>query len=412
MFDMTKSEVKEAKAQILTKLKEADKQLKEKFLDKLRDLNKKRHAAIPTLKPLHACNHCLKSNLFKVKYDETGRITSIYDKKRNREWLAGKGNDIQVFEDRPNHWDAWDVNDWFEQKPLDILHLDHAEVVETGALRATVRFHYTTPNGSTIHQDVCIYRSIPRIDFKTNMDWHEQHTLLKVAFPVTVHASHATYEIQYGSIERPTSRNTTWEAAKFEVSGHRWTDLSEGHGGVSLLNDGKYGHDIHHNVMRISLLRTPVHPDPQSPSPPFWFLDDPNVFTDQGKHETNYSFFPHDGDWRNGSVRQGYQFNQPLRVVGGSIGWDDAASVDNEAVYIETLKQAEDGNGFILRCYEAHGSRGDVSLKLPFGIGFAEATDMLEQPTAEEEAPVLEDGKMYFSIKPYEIRTFRILPIS
>jgi len=406
-LDLSKDEVKEIRLRVLVHVSKSNKALKEKNLEKFRKSQKaivKPTSAAPSL---IATEEGMENEFFHIRFNPSGGLDSIYDKRLQREWLTGKGNDLQTFEDRPNSWDAWDVNDWFEQKPLDLLTLEQVAVLENGPIRATVRFDFKTCNGSTLSQLVMMYRAIPRIDFRTVMDWHEQHVLLKVAFPVSVHSASAAYEIQYGTIERPTSRNTTWEQAKFEVSGQRWTDLSDGSGGVSLLNDGKYGHDIHHNVMRISLLRTPVHPDPQAPHPPFHFLDDPNVFTDQGTHEVNYAFYPHTGDWRSGTVQAGYAFNQPLRTVNNGPVLENGISVSDMACIVETLKKAEDGDGYVLRVYEAHGGSRNVAITLPFGVTDATCTNLMEDPEPTEQV-VLTENTLSFSLKPFEIRTFRL----
>ncbi len=407
-LDLSKEEVKEIRDHVMSHVAKSNKNLKEKALEKFRKTQK------AVLKPMvetgrpQANETGMENAFFRVTFNPDGSIDSLFDKRLQREWLTGKGNDLQTFEDRPNSWDAWDINDWFEQKPLGLLNLEQVTVVENGPIRATVRFDYKTHNGSVVSQCVVMYQSIPRIDFRTVMDWHEQHVLLKVAFPVAVHSASASYEIQYGTIERPTSRNTTWEQSKFEVSGHRWTDLSDASGGVSILNDGKYGHDIHHNVMRMSLIRTPVHPDPQAPHPPFHFLDDPNVFTDQGEHEVNYAFYPHAGDWRNGTVQAGYVFNQPLRSITNGPILENGLSVSDDACLVETLKKAEDGEGYILRVYEAHGGTRTVTISLPFSITKISCTNLMEVPEPIEHVEKTSENSLTFSLKPYEIRTFKI----
>ena len=151
---------------------------------------------------------------------------------------------------------------------------------------------------STITQTMRLASGSRRLEFDTEVDWHERHKFLKVAFPVDVHASRATYEIQFGHLERPTHTNTSWDVARFEVCAHRWADLSEPGYGVALLNDCKYGYDIHGNVMRLSLLRAPGWPDPES---------------DQGAHRFSYALFPHAGDLRAaGVVAEAEAFNLPL----------------------------------------------------------------------------------------------------
>lgn len=357
----------------------------------------------------------LENDRFRVTFDERGQIASIYDKELQREWLAGPGNVFQTFEDRPNHWEAWDVNDWYQQKPLDLFGLVKAEVIEQGPVRVVMRLDHSTANGSHIEQDVVLYRTIPRIDFLTRVDWREQRVLLKTAFPVAVHSPHAAYDIQFGSIERPTHHNTSWDAAKFEVCAHKWSDLSEGNGGVSLLNDCKYGHDVRDNIMRITLLRNAAHPDARCPTPSYLFPDQESeiIYTDTGMHEVRYAFFPHPDDWRSGTVQQAYSFNSPLRVIQGTATVAEACAVSDPALVIEALKRAEDGNGYILRVFEAHGGRHQAAIRLPFALASVEPTDLMERPSpGEGPVEIIDEQSISFFIKPYEIRTFRLHIVS
>jgi alpha-mannosidase len=184
---------------------------------------------------LRASRTTLENALVRVKLDRVGRVRSLYDKRADREVLApGElGNRLQCFDDRPLGSDAWDVEAWFEEKGWEITKVMRAELVEAGPVRAVVRFTKRTEKSELI-QDVMLYRHSPRLDFCTGVEWHEKRVLLKVAFPVDILSSHATYEIQYGAIERPTHRNTSWDVGRFEVTGHKWADLSEGGYGVSL----------------------------------------------------------------------------------------------------------------------------------------------------------------------------------
>ena len=370
--------------------------------------------------PLAATDRQLESDRFRVRFDDAGHVVSLWDKALGREWLSGPANVFQTFDDRPNQYEAWDVDAWYAEKPLDLFVLHSAEVVEAGPVRAVLRQTYGTPAGSTIEQDVVLYRSVPRIDFDTRVDWRERRVLLKVAFPVAVHAAHATYEIQFGAIERPTHRNTTWEQARFEVAAHRWTDLSEGGGGVSLLNDSKYGHDVHDGTLRITLLRNPVYPDPRSPWEEYRLpgREAEVVHTDTGEHRFRYAVFPHAGDWRRGTVRQAHAFNSPPRVTPGAApsgaeapGAPPASgAVTGDGAVVEALKRAEDGDGLVLRVYEAHGARGPASVRLPFRVASAEPVDLMERPTEDDGPVTLDDGALAFDLRPFEIRSFRVRP--
>ena len=170
-------------------------------------------------------------------------------------------NVLQLFDDRPHLHDAWDFDHSYERTKWEPNAAESMEVIERGPVRAVVRVVRKTER-STITQDITLYASSSRIDFVTKVDWREKHVLMKVAFPVDVRASNATYEIQYGTIERPTHHSTAADRGKYENTALRWVDLSEGNYGVSLLNDCKYGHDVRENVLRLSLLRSSIDPDP------------------------------------------------------------------------------------------------------------------------------------------------------
>ncbi|WP_420455653.1 alpha-mannosidase [Rubrivirga sp.] len=359
---------------------------------------------------LVATDRSLDSGRFRLAFGDDGTITSLADTALDRQWLSGPGNVFQTFDDRPNQWEAWDVNDWYAEKPLGLFSLESSEVIEAGPVRAVLRQTHTTPAGSTIRQDVIVYRTVPRVDFDTHVDWRERRVLLKVAFPVAVHSAHAAYEIQFGTIERPTSRNTSWEQSRFEVAAHKWTDLSEGGGGLSLLNDSKYGHDIRDDVMRITLLRNPVFPDPRSPWQEYRLpgREDEVRHTDTGKHRIRYAVHPHAGDWRAGTVHQARAFNSPLRVVPGVAAATAGGAITTDGVKLEALKQADDGDGFIVRVYEAHGARGAATVRLPFEVASAEAVDLMERPC--DETVALDDGALAFHVLPFEIRTVRVRP--
>ncbi len=237
-----------------------------------------------------------------------------------------------------------------------------------------------------------------RIDFETEIEWREDHKFLKVAFPVAVRSPRATYEVQYGHTERPTHYNTSWDIARFEVCAQRWADLSEGDYGVALLNDCKYGYDIHGNVMRLSLLRAPTAPDRQA---------------DRGRHEFVYSLLPHGGDFRAGGViEQACALNMPLRLAeaepraGALPERRSFFEVDCPAVVIEAVKYAERDQSIIVRLYEAHGSRGPVTLKTPLPVKHAFYADLMERAGA----PVVCDGgEIAFEVKPFEIVTFKLI---
>ena len=234
----------------------------------------------------------LENALLRVELNAAGDIVRIYDKANRREVLpAGAvANQFQAFEDRPKDWDAWDVDIFYDDRMWLAEPAEAIRVVEAGPLRATLEIKRRILH-SAYTQRISLAAGSPRLDIATTIDWRERHILLKVAFPVDILAPAATYEIQYGNVQRPTHRNTSWDWARFETCAQKWADLSEGGYGVSLLNDCKYGHDIggtnhrYGNVMRLSLLRSPTYPDPEA---------------DQGEHRFIYSLLPHAGGWETG----------------------------------------------------------------------------------------------------------------
>jgi alpha-mannosidase len=271
-------------------------------------------------------------------------------------------------------------------------------MVESGVLRQTVEIKRKIMN-SEVTQRISLQHNSPRLDFDTSVQWNERHTLLKVAFPVDVLATQATYEIQWGNVQRPTHRNTSWDWARFETCAHKWVDLSEGDYGVSLLNDCKYGHDIHGNVIRLTLLRSPTIPDPVA---------------DFGGHRFVYSLLPHRGPWSEITQREAYLLNDPIIVYQPAArpGWGQAArldslvSTDAPNVILETIKRAEDGQGIILRLYESHRKRGPVKVRTGFNLEAAWVTNLLEE---NESALSFENNSLQIDLKPYQIVTLRLL---
>ena len=244
-----------------------------------------------------------------------------------------------------------------------------------------------------------IHAGLPRIDFPTQVDWREHQVLLKAAFPVTVNSPRATFEIQWGNVERPTHWNTSWDWARFESCAHKWIDLSEGDYGVSLLNDCKYGHDVKGHTMRLTLLKSGIMPDPQA---------------DQGRHEFAYALLPHQGDWRAGeTVRHAYLFNMPARAVhvpdarqGLLPATAALLQTDRPGLVVETVKPAEDGPGLIVRVYDAHNTRGAATLTFARAIVAAEETNMLEEPIGPAD---FAGHELRLAVRPYGISTFRVV---
>jgi len=343
----------------------------------------------------------LENDFLRVVFNDNGDITRIFDKKANREILPPNtiANQFQAFEDRPKSWDAWDMDIFYDDKMWLAEPASSIKVVEYGELRQTIEIKRKIQN-SEYTQRISLSHNSPRLDFDTRINWNERHTMLKVAFPVDVLSPQATYEIQWGNVTRPTHRNTSWDWARFETCAQKWVDLSEGDYGVSLLNDCKYGHDIHDNVMRITLLRSPTMPDPMA---------------DFGEHEFKYSLYPHAGMWNEETQREAYLLNDPIIVYRSNVeglkseklvtSLQSLVSVSSPNVIIETIKRAEDGNGIIIRLYESQRQRGRVQVKFGSAVDLAWVTNLLEE---NESALSVENDSISLNLKPYQIMTLRV----
>jgi alpha-mannosidase len=340
----------------------------------------------------------IESPYYRIVLNKAGQITSLFDKEAGREVVpAGMAaNVIEAFEDKPMNFDAWDIDIYYLEKPYAVQYPAQWEVLESGPSRVVLAFEWQFLQ-STIKQQMIVYANRRRIDFKTEVDWHEHQVLLKAAFPVAVRSTKATYEIQFGNVERPTHWNTSWDYAKFETVAHKWVDLSQRDYGVSLLNDCKYGHDVKDNVIRITLLKSGIEPDPNA---------------DQGHHEFTYSLLPHAGDWYAAdTAREAYELNYPLRAAyadapGGSLpSAESFIKVHGESAILETVKKSEADSSLILRFYEFGNRTCPVEVELSSEITSVHECNLLE----EVEAPVpFSERKFAFELKPYEIRTFKI----
>ena len=339
----------------------------------------------------------LENDLLRICFNSKGHVTSVYDLSVSREVLAkgALGNVFQIHRDLPLTSDAWDVDVFYKETHEDIDGLVAMELCDEGPLRSAVRI-VRQFGKSRIEQRVVLCANSARIDFVTKVDWQEDQKILKVAFPVNVLSTRATYEIQYGHLDRPTHDNTSWDVARFEVCAQKWADLSESGYGVALLNDCKYGYDIRANIIRLSLLRATISPDPKA---------------DRGPHEFTYSVLPHVGTFQDaGVIEQAYALNSPLLVrpavprVGKLPPTHSFFRTDREGVIIESVKVAEDGRGLILRLYEAHGARGMFQLSTTLPVRKVEQTDILECPI---ETVKLTGKSIRINLTPFEIITYR-----
>ena len=345
-----------------------------------------------------ATTRLLENDVLRVTIAENGELESVYDKENGREVLTGRGNTLTVFIDKCVHETAWNLEKNYQKKFWALDTADSVEVIEQNALRGVVRIKRTF-HKSAITQDIVLYAHARALRFETTVDWHESDKLLKAAFPVSVLNTQAAFEIAHGAIQRPTHRNNSYDAAKFEQCAHKWADLSEGDYGVSLLNDCKYGHDIEGSRMRLTLLRAPTCPDP---------------IGDHGPHAFIYCLYPHAGTWQTAdTVREALVLNvAPIaHAVAPQEGTLPAAQsfieTDRGDIVIDAFKTAQDGDGMILRLYEAKQMRGDVTVRV--NLPFTRVTECNLMETDEQDLPVT-DGAFRFTVRPFEVRTFRLRP--
>ncbi|UCE18328.1 MAG: alpha-mannosidase [Gemmatimonadota bacterium] len=345
----------------------------------------------------NATGNSISSQWFQLDINpQTGNWARLYDRKRQVDVLEPgmAGNVLQAFEDVPEAWDAWNIG--YTGRSWNIEDVESIEIIEQGPLRARMRIVRTFGKSRFI-QDIILYNDIARIDVENQIDWHEDHILLKAAFPVNVRSDVVTCEIPYGTIDRKTMPVTSQDSAKFEISAHKWIDMSDGSYGVGLLNDSKYGHDVRGNMMRITLLRSPKWPDPGA---------------DMGHHSFTYSLYPHAGDWREAQThRRGYELNCPLiaRIESPHTGelppQHSFVSIEPENVVLSVAKKAEDSENLIVRFYELCGTETRAEISLPLSFRGAHETDLLENLGSELE---VKGNTIYVPTKPYEIKTITV----
>jgi alpha-mannosidase len=330
----------------------------------------------------------LENDVVRVALAPDGTLASVWDKRAAREVLAGRGNQVWAYVDKPRKWDAWDVDASYAEEGAELLAAGPPEVIESGPHRAAVRVERVFRD-SRVVQEVRLWAGSARIDFATRLDWHDRRWLVKARFPLAVRSDRATFETAFGVIERPTHRNTSWDEARFEVAGHRFADLSEPGYGAALLNDGRYGHHALGSELGLSLLRSPTWPDP---------------LADEGVQEVTYALYPHAGQWLEGGVLAAAEdLNRPLLVhpvTAAAQARLRPVVLDGMPLGLGTLKALEDGGGLVLRAYEPQGARGSARLALP------------DDWTLESEADLLErsSGEAQLGFGPFQVRTWRLVP--
>jgi alpha-mannosidase len=351
-------------------------------------------------KDLRVDGTTLENALLRVVVDpKTGCVTHLISKASGYDSIAngGCGNQLQTFFDKSKKYDAWNIDADVLQKVVPIDAADSVVVVDKGPLRAsvTIKRHWGM---SHFEQTIVLYAGTNRVDIENDFDWHETHVLLKAAWPLRASSEKAAFEIPYGVIERPTTRENDIDKAKYEVPALRWADLGDAAHGVSLINNSKYGYDATAHLLRLSLLRAPIYPDPEA---------------DRGEQKFTYAVYPHAGTWQEAlSERVGYEFNYPLTAEqvpehDGTFGREHSfLEVQDPNVVLTAIKKSEDGNALIVRMYDWSGKVSHAAIQLP-GIPLsASESDMLEH--AIDEDLKLTKSTLNVTMHPFEIKTLRI----
>ena len=332
-------------------------------------------------------NECLRAVLA-----EDGSLASLIEKATGREALSAPGNRLDLYDDFPTDYDAWDIDPFYTETRKPCAPASGWKVPLETPLRVEVRFERKIGAASSLSQTIRLDAGARRLEFHTQVDWREAHKLLKVAFPLNVRARNATYEMQFGCVERPTHHTNSFDLAKFEVPGHKWADLSEHGFGVALLSESKYGFHTLDGTMHLSLLRAPKYPDPEA---------------DMGAHEFVYALMPHAGGWREaGVVAEAHRFNAPLLWAPGPMPSQSLASCGDANLVLDTIKLAEDSDAVILRLYECHGARGTARIRVGWPVAKAVRCNFLEEDGSE--VGLSNGDTLEVSYGPFQIVTVKI----
>ncbi len=351
----------------------------------------------------------LENEQLRVEIGADGTLARVLDKDLDRDVLDGRGNQLWAYLDKPRQWDAWDIDEDYKKESMEVGGVESVEVGDTGPLRASVRVTRVWRN-SRIVQTYVLHSDSVRLDIRTHVALHDRQVLFKALFPLAVRSHEATFETMYGVVRRPTHRNTSWEQAKFEVSGHRFADMSEAGYGVALLNDSKYGHSVRDNVLALSLVRSPIYPD---------------LMADEGEHTFTYSLLPHFSDWTDGGVvSEAFGLNSPLFLVSAQPGEEATLPPEQSLVSLPVedgllldtgvqlavgaVKSAEEGDAIILRVYEPHGARGASVLDFGGPVRSARRVNMLEEPEPDSSPVEVEGNSVTLQVRPFEVITLRV----
>jgi alpha-mannosidase len=332
--------------------------------------------------------YVLENDLLRAEFNDRGEIISLVDTLSGRQFMAGPGNQLRLFKDVPDFWDAWDIASMAEQQPVAIDEPVTIEIIQSGPLAASLRITRKVHN-SSLTQSISLDRVSRRLEFATTVDWHEDHKLLKVAFPCAIHSNEVISEIQFGHLRRPTHRSHMFDADRFEICNHKWSALADEIAGVAVLNDCKYGLSTLDNTISLTLLKSSIAPDPTA---------------DRGRQTFTYALYPWTGSLaESGVVREAYELNSPLLVLPGSASERSLFSLNIPNIVIESVKPAEDGSGsIVLRLYESMRAANRCTLTTSLPVQKAFEADMMETPQREL---ACHDGKVALDFRAFEIKT-------
>jgi alpha-mannosidase len=298
---------------------------------------------------------------YSISINPDGSFETLYDKELKREWKKGDFNKLKIFEDRPGVYDAWDILPTYKEKQYPVYVEKPTELVELDGECATFETVLKTDN-STWKMLIRLFRQSRGIEVENIVDWQDTHKLAKVEFSCNVLTRKALCDTSAGYIERETHRNTSWQQARFETCHHKWCSVAEVFGGVSLINDGKYGVSFENSTMSLSLLRGTKRPD---------------VTSDIGHHQFCYMIMPHKSDAVNAGINAvALQYNNPLIRCEGS--WDLPTF---EPLILQAAKRSEDGTMTVIRLCEQNGDRGRIELGRKVKL-----LNMLEEEIGETDA--------------------------
>jgi len=334
----------------------------------------------------------LENDLIKVSLNDKGEISSIYDKVQERELLSGTGNRLSMYKDVPTGWDAWDLDSMYAELPVPLDDTARIEPVTSGELYGAVRVTRKL-HDSSMTQVIGLWAGSRLVTFETEIDWQERHKMLKLIFPVDIHANEALHEIQFGHLARPNHRSRQYDADRFEVSNHKWTALAEPGRGCAVLNDCKYGVSVDGQEIRLTLLKSALAPD---------------MTADLGKQVFTYAFYAWEGPLTESALqREAYELNAPVTAIAGDAGSRSLFQIDHPGIIIDTVKPAEDASGdLILRLYEWRRTATRCRLSSALTLAQAYRTNMLEENASPLEVA---DGKIALDLRPFEVLTLRLV---